>query len=86
VPHSRPVQNIEELTAILTAIDESIATNSCPTIEVSDVEATAHWLKRNQWDVDWDNIDGVITVFGDRPSESDEPESWVFRLSERVTA
>jgi hypothetical protein len=72
---------------ILTAIDESIATASCPTVEVSDVEAAARWLQSNQWDVDWDrSIDGVITIFGDRPSKSDEPENWVLRLVESVTA
>jgi hypothetical protein len=71
---------------LLTAIDQSIATASCPTVEVSDVEATAHWLKRNQWDVDWDNDDGIVTIFGDRPSKSDEPENWVLRLVESVNA
>jgi hypothetical protein len=71
---------------ILTAIDESIATASCPTVEVSDVEAAAAWLQSNQWDVDWDNDDGIVTIFGDRPSKSDEPENWVLRLVESVTA
>jgi len=71
---------------LLTAIDESIATASCPTVEVSDIEAAAHWLKRNQWDVDWDDNDGTITIFGDRPSKSDEPENWVLRLVESVNA
>lgn len=85
-------ENIAELTAIftsesvLTAIDESIALGRPVTVEVSDVEATARWLKRNQWDVDWDNIDGVITIFGDRPSKADEPENWVLCLSESATA
>jgi hypothetical protein len=65
---------------LLTAIDESIATASCPTVEVADIEAATQWLKRNQWDVDWDDDDGIITIFGDRPSKSDEPENWVIRL------
>jgi hypothetical protein len=76
----------KEMQQILTAIDESIAMASCPTVEVSDVEAAAQWLKRNQWDVDWDNIEGTITIFGDRPSNSDEPENWVLCLVESVTA
>lgn len=71
---------------ILTAIDESVAMASCPTVEVSDVEATAAWLQANQWDVDWDNNDGIVTIFGDRPSKSDEPENWVLRLVESVNA
>ena len=71
---------------ILTAIDESIALSSCPIVEVSNVESTAHWLKRNQWDVDWDNDDGIVTIFGDRPSKSDEPENWVLRLVETINA
>jgi len=71
---------------ILTAIDESVALASCPTVEVSDVEAAAAWLQANQWDVDWDNDDGIVTIFGDRPSKSDEPENWVLRLVESVTA
>jgi len=84
--------NIEELTRIftneslLTAIDESIALGRAVTVQVSNVEAAAHWLKRNQWDVDWDNIEGTITIFGDRPSKSDEPESWVLYLVESATA
>jgi hypothetical protein len=86
MPHSHPVMSNESL-RILTAIDESIATASCPTVEVFDVEATARWLQANQWDVDWDrSIDGVITIFGDRPSKSDEPENWVLRLVESVNA
>ena len=72
------------MNSILAAIDESIATSSCPTVEVADIEATAHWLKRNQWDVDWDNIDGTITIFGDRPSTSDESENWVIRLVQSI--
>ena len=70
------------MNSILAAIDESIALASCPTVEVSDIEATAHWLKRNQWDVDWDNNGGIVTIFGDRPSKSDEPENWVLRLTQ----
>jgi len=70
---------------ILTAIDQSIATASCPTVTVADIEAAASWLKRNQWDVDWDNIEGAITIFGDRPSKSDEPENWCLCLVESVT-
>ena len=85
MPHSLPVMQTESL-RILTAIDESIATASCPTVEVSDVEAAAAWLQSNQWDVDWDNDDGVITIFGDRPSKSDEPENWVLRLIQTVNA
>jgi len=72
---------------ILTAIDESVAMASCPTVTVADVEAVAHWLQSNQWDVDWDrSIDGIVTIFGDRPSKSDEPENWVLRLVESVNA
>ena len=77
---------MNEILRILTAIDESIALATCPTVEVSDVEAAAAWLQSNQWDVDWDNIDGVITIFGDRPSKSDEPENWVLHLVETITA
>jgi hypothetical protein len=76
----------KEMQQILAAIDQSIATSSCPTVEVSDVEAAAQWLKRNQWDVDWDNIEGTITIFGDRPSKSDEPENWCLYLVESVNA
>ena len=84
MPHSLPVMQTESL-RILTAIDESVAMASCPTVEVSDVEAMAAWLQSNQWDVDWDrSIDGVITIFGDRPSKSDEPENWVLRLVESI--
>jgi hypothetical protein len=82
VLHSNPVQNIN----LLTAIDESIAFGRPVTVQVSDVETAAHWLKRNQWDVDWDNIEGTITIFGDRPSKSDEPENWVLYLVESATA
>jgi len=71
---------------ILTAIDESIAMASCPTVEVSNVEAAARWLQSNQWDVDWDNIEGTITIFGDRPSKSDEPENWCLYLVESINA
>ena len=71
---------------ILTAIDESIAAGSCPIVEVSNIEATAAWLQSSQWDVDWDNIDGIVTIFGDRPSKFDEPENWVLRVVESVTA
>jgi hypothetical protein len=71
---------------ILAAIDQSIATSSCPTVEVADVEAAASWLRSNQWDVDWDNIEGTITIFGDRPSKSDEPQNWVLYLVESATA
>ena len=85
MPHSHPVMQTESF-RILTAIDESVATGSCPTVEVSDVEAAAHWLQSNQWDVDWDNNGGTITIFGDRPSKSDEPENWVLRLVESVNA
>lgn len=85
MPHSHPVMQTESL-RILAAIDESIATGSCPTVEVSDVEAAAAWLKSNQWDVDWDNIEGTISIFGDRPSKSDEPENWCLYLVESVNA
>ena len=84
--------NIQELTTIfmsetlLTAIDESIALGRPVTVEVSDVESAAHWLTRNQWDVDWDNIEGTITIFGDRPSKADEPENWILYLVESATA
>lgn len=83
--YRHPVMQTESQ-RILTAIDESIALASCPTVEVCDVEAAAHWLKRNQWDVDWDNIEGTITIFGDRPSKSEEPENWVLRIVESATA
>jgi hypothetical protein len=76
----------KEIQQILVSIGLSIATKTCPTVEVSDVEATAAWLQANQWDVDWDNIDGIITIFGDRPSKSDEPENWVLHLVETITA
>jgi hypothetical protein len=71
---------------ILAAIDQSIATASCPTVTVADIEAAAHWLQSNQWDVDWDNIEGTITIFGDRPSKSDEVENWCLYLVESATA
>jgi hypothetical protein len=77
---------MNEILRILTAINESIATASCPTVEVADIEAAAAWLKANQWDVDWDNVEGTITIFGDRPSKSDEPENWCLYLVESVTA
>jgi hypothetical protein len=77
---------MNEILRILTAIDGSIALATCPTVEVSDVEAAAAWLQANQWDVDWDNVDGIITIFGDRPSKSDEPENWVLHLIETITA
>jgi len=76
----------KESQQILTAIDQSIATASCPTVTVSNIEAAAQWLRSNQWDVDWDNIEGTITIFGDRPSKSDEPENWCLYLVESVTA
>ena len=76
----------KEILRILTAIDESIATASCPTVEVTNIEATAAWLKDNQWDVDWDNIEDTISIFGDRPSKSDEPENWCLYLVESVAA
>ena len=83
--YRHPVMSNESL-RILTAIDESIATASCPTVEVSDIEATAAWLQSNQWDVDWDNNDGIVTIFGDRPSKSDEPENWCLYLVESINA
>ena len=76
----------KEMQQILTAIDESVATASCPTVTVADIEAAAHWLRSNQWDVDFDNIEGTITIFGDRPSKSDEPENWCLYLVESVNA
>jgi len=85
MPHSIPVMQTESL-RILTAIDESIAMASCPTVHVANVEAASHWLKSNQWDVDWDTLEGTIAIFCDRPSKYVEPENWCLYLVESVTA
>ena len=66
MPHSLPVMQTESL-RILTAIDESIATASCPTVEVCNVESACHFIQSRFDDVDWDWESGHddATIFGD---------------------
>jgi hypothetical protein len=84
-------ENIETLTAIFTnesldkAIEDSIGMGECITIIVDDIPHYAKRLQRTNWDVDWDRIHpNEITIFGDKPSDSDEPQHWVLRLVSNV--
>jgi len=73
MPHSLPVmQNTEsiptkETQQILVAIGLSIATKTCPTVEVCNVEAACRFIQSRFDDVDWDWESGHddATIFGD---------------------
>lgn len=74
MPHSLPVmQNSEsiptkEAQQILVAIGLSIATKTCPEIEVCNVEAACRFIQSRFDDVDWDWVDSAhddATIFGD---------------------
>jgi len=78
--------NTAEINALHTAIADSIALDSTVTVTVSNIEAASVWLRRNNWDVDWDNINGAVAIFGSKPTKSDEADRWVLRLVECVNA
>jgi hypothetical protein len=54
--------------SLRSAIDDSIANASVPTVRVPDLDATVRWIERNFHDVDWDPFPDRITIFGDDPS------------------
>jgi len=58
----------KEIQRILIAIGLSVATKTCPEIEVCDVEAACRWIQSRFDDVDWDWTDGehdAASIFGD---------------------
>jgi hypothetical protein len=55
----------KETQRILVAIGLSIATKTCPTVEVCDVEAACRWIRSRFDDVDWDWDDNAASIFGD---------------------
>ena len=57
----------KETQQILVAIGLSIATKTCPTVEVSNTEAACRLIQSRFDDVDWDweSGHGDATVFGD---------------------
>jgi hypothetical protein len=55
----------KEAQQILVAIGLSVATKTCPTVEVADVEAACHFIESRFDDVDWDWDDGEASIFGD---------------------
>jgi hypothetical protein len=55
----------KETQRILVAIGLSVATKTCPTVEVCNVEAAVRWIRSNFDDVDWDLDHNEVTIFGD---------------------
>ena len=55
----------KETQRILVAIGLSVATKTCPEVEVSNVEAAVRWIRSNFDDVDWDWEDNAVSIFGD---------------------
>ena len=82
----------KETQRILVSIGLSIATKTCPEVEVCDVEAACRWIRSRFDDVDWDCDDNEATVFGDdrRIPVCDDDEGneahFTVRLVQTVTA
>jgi hypothetical protein len=55
----------KETQRILVAIGLSVATKTCPEVEVSDVEAACRFIRSRFDDVDWDWEDNAASIFGD---------------------
>ena len=68
-----------------TAIADSIATASVPSVCVPDIEATIAWIRSSFVDVDWDPFADRVVIFGDDPSvpvsESGEGDEGHFVLT-----
>lgn len=82
----------KEIQRILVAIGLSIATKTCPTVEVGNVEAACRFIQSRFDDVDWDLDHNEATVFGDdrRIPVCDDDEGneahFTIRLVETITA
>jgi hypothetical protein len=82
----------KETQRILVAIGLSVATKTCPTVEVCNVEAAVRWIRSNFDDVDWDLDHNEVTIFGDdrRIPVCDDDEGneahFTVRLVQNVTA
>jgi hypothetical protein len=59
--------NPSTIHALRSAIAESIAHRSVPSVRVPDIESAVRWIERNHHDVDWDPHPDRITIFGDDP-------------------
>jgi hypothetical protein len=55
----------KETQRILVAIGLSVATKTCPEVEVGNVEAAVRWIRSNFDDVDWDWDENTASIFGD---------------------
>jgi len=55
----------KETQRILVSIGLSIATKTCPEVEVCNVEAAVRWIRSNFDDVDWDWDENTASIFGD---------------------
>jgi hypothetical protein len=68
-----------------TAIADSIANASVPTVSVPNIEATIAWIRSRFVDVDWDLFPDRVVIFGDDPSipvsESGDGEEGHFVLT-----
>lgn len=58
----------KEIQQILVAIGLSIATKTCPVVEVANVEAACRFIQSRFDDVDWDWEGDGASIFGDDPS------------------
>jgi hypothetical protein len=82
----------KETQRILVSIGLSIATKTCPEVEVCDVEAACRWIRSRFDDVDWDWEDNAVSIFGDdrRIPVCDDDEGneahFTVRLVQTVTA
>jgi hypothetical protein len=55
----------KETQRILVAIGLSVATKTCPEVEVCNVEAACRFIQSRFDDVDWDWDDNAASIFGD---------------------
>ena len=55
----------KEIQRILVAIGLSVATKTCPTVEVCNVESACQWIQSRFDDVDWDWDENTASIFGD---------------------
>jgi len=60
--------NPSTLDTLRSAIADSIANRSVPSVPVESTASAVLWIERNFHDVDWDPHPDRITIFGDDPS------------------
>ena len=66
--------NALTIQTLRTAIADSVANATVPTVSIPDVQAAIAWIERTFADVDWDSFPDRIVIFGDDSSVDCGPD------------